>query len=144
MTRTVRVTVSLIWLLLLGSGLVGCGGDETSTQTNEPTPAICQDVDALQQSVADLQDIEIGEGALSELGTQLDTIRGDVGPIRRDAGDEHATETEAVSTAADSLGSSIDAAVASPSATTLAAVADGVRALAAAVRSLGDALGDTC
>jgi predicted extracellular nuclease len=146
MTRTVRVTLSMVCLLLLGSGLAACGGDETSTetQTSEPTPAICQDVEALQESVGDLQDIEIDEGALSQLGTQLDTIRGDVGQIRRDAGDENATEIEAVSTSADSLESSIDAAVASPSATTLTAVGDNVRALASAVRNLGDALEDTC
>ncbi|HSJ22612.1 MAG TPA: hypothetical protein VK964_18760 [Nocardioidaceae bacterium] len=144
MTSTVRVTVSLIWLLLLGSGLVGCGGDETSPQTSEPTPAICQDIDALQQSVADLQDIEIGEDALADLGTQLDTIRGDVGQIRRDTGDENAAEVEAVGTTADSLESSIDAAVASPSAATLTAVGDSVRALASAARNLGDALEDTC
>jgi hypothetical protein len=144
MTRTFRAFVSLVLLLALGSGLAACGGDETPPEAGSPTPEICQDVEALQESVQELQDIEIGEDALAELGTQLDTIRGDIGQIRRDAGDENATEVEAVSTAGDSLESSIDAAVASPSATTLTAVGDSVRALASAVRNLGDALGDTC
>jgi hypothetical protein len=144
MTRTFRVLVSLVCLLALGSGLAACGGDETPTEAGSPAPEICQDVEALQESVQELQNIEIGEGALSELGTQLDTIRGDVGQIRRNAGDEYAAETDALDTATESLGSSIEAAVESPTATTLAAVGDSVRALAAAVRNLGDALGDTC
>jgi hypothetical protein len=142
MTRILRSLVALACLLALGSGLVACGGDETTDGTT--TPEICQDVDALQESLQELQNIEIGQDSLSELGTQMDTIRGDIGQIRRNAGDENATEVEAVSTAADSLESSIDAAVATPSATTLRAVGDNVRALASAVRNLGDALADTC
>jgi hypothetical protein len=144
MTTLSRVFSSLVCLLALGSGVAACGGDEAPTEAGSPAPEICQDVDALRESVQDLQNIEIGEGALSELGTQLDTIRGDVGQIRRNAGDENATEVEAVSTAADSLESSLDAAVATPSATTLTAVGDSVSALASAVRNLGDALEDTC
>jgi hypothetical protein len=143
--RTIfRTLVALACLLAFGSGLVACGGDETTDEAGTTSPEICQDVDALQESLQELQTIEIGQGSLSELGTQMDTVRGDIGQIRRDAGDENATEVEAVSTSADSLESSIDAAVASPSATTLTAVGDSVRALASAVRNLGDALGDTC
>jgi hypothetical protein len=144
MTRTFRVLVSMVCLLVLGSALAACGGEDTPTEAGSPTPEICQDVDALRESVQELQNIEIGEGALSELGTQLDTIRGDVGQIRRNSGDEYAAETDALDTATESLGSSIEAAVEAPSATTLAAVGDSVRALASAVRNLGDAVGDTC
>jgi hypothetical protein len=145
MTRTRRVLVSLVCLLALGSGAVACGGDdETPTEGGAPTPEICQDVDALRDSVQELQNIEIGEDTLSELGTQMDTIRGDIGQIRRNAGDEYAAETDALDTATESVGSSIEAAVESPSATTLAAIADSIRALGAAVNNLGDSLGDTC
>jgi hypothetical protein len=127
-------------------GLPGCDEDTTSGPgaTGSPTPAVCEDLDALSSSVDDLQALELGEGALDGLRDELAQIRSELDGLSSDTSDEYADETAAVRRSVDALGSSLDAAAEAPSATAWATVADDLREVGSAVGDLGDAVGDTC
>lgn len=147
MARPRRAVATLCWCLALSSGLIACDNQETSTPpggTGSPTPAVCQTLDDLGSSVEDLQDVEIGENALSAVRDELSDIQAELGQLSEDASGEYSGEIDAVRSAADSLESSVEAATASPSSASLAAVADDVRSLGSAFGNLSEALGDTC
>jgi len=76
------VAASLCLILTLGSGVAACGEDSDDQPATETTPgetsALCDDVDALRDSTAELQDAEIERGALSVLAAELRAIQADV------------------------------------------------------------------
>jgi hypothetical protein len=143
-----RTTVSLLCLLVVGSGVSACGDDESSssssTPTSSPTPAVCQDLDAVGASVEKIKQAKLGEDALPVLSDELKSIETELKQLRADADAEYWTEVDAVQSAASSLESSIAAAADSPTAKSLAAVGDDVRAVGSSFSALGDALATTC
>jgi hypothetical protein len=138
--------------------VAACGDDAEEQPATETTPAeptttetataessaLCDDVDALRDSTAELQDTEIERGALSVLTDELRAIQADVTRVAEDAAAEYSSEVETLRTRATALGSSIEAAAADPSAATVTQVRDDVSALGSAVTALGDAVADTC
>ena len=135
MTRSRRVAASLCLILTLGSGVAACGDD---------SDALCDDVDALRNSMAELQDTEIERGALSVLADEVRAIQADVQQVAEDAAAEYSSEVEALRSRATALGSSIETAAADPSVATVTQVRDDVNALGSAVTALSDAVADTC
>jgi hypothetical protein len=129
-----RTTVVAVGLVGLGSALVGCGGE----------PAVCEDVDALRTSVQNLQDVQIGEGALSALSTDLQQIESDLDQLREDTSEEYSTEIDAVQAETDALRESLQAAGAEPSATSFSEVAGDVQALVSSMTDLDNAVDETC
>ena len=148
MTRSRRVAASLCLILTLGSGVAACSDDSDEQPATETTPAetsaLCDDVDALRDSTAELQDTEIERGALSVLADELRAIQVEVQQVAEDAAAEYSSEVETLRSRASALGSSIEAATTDPSSGTVTQVRDDVNALGSAVTALGDAVADTC
>ena len=116
-------------------GLSACG---------ESTPAVCDDMDQLQRSLASLKDVQLEQGALSELSTRWEAIKTDARQLEDDASKEFADEVDAVKKSGDALGVGIDKAKADPSVATISALQPQIAALATALRNLTDALSSTC
>ena len=135
MNRTRHALASTVLLGAMTLGLTSCGQD---------TPAVCDDVDQLQKSVASLKDVQLQQGALSELTTRLKTVQTDARQLQADASKEFADEVAAVKKAGDALGVGIDQAKADPSVATLSALKPQVTALGTALSNLTDAVSSTC
>ncbi|QWZ06424.1 hypothetical protein KRR39_12540 [Nocardioides panacis] len=135
MNRTRRALASSVLLGSMTLGLSACG---------QGSPAVCADMDQLRRSVASLKDIQLDQGALSELSSRLKTIQTDARQLQADASKEFADETAAVTKAGDALGVGIDQAMANPSIATLSALKPQVTALGTALGNLSDALSSTC
>ena len=69
--------------------------------------------------MASLKDVQLEQGALSELSTRLKTVQTDARQLQADASKEFADEVAAVKKAGDALGVGIDQAKADPSVATL-------------------------
>ncbi len=135
MNRTRHALASTVLLGAMTLGLSACG---------EGTPAVCDDMDQLQRSLASLKDVQLEQGALSELSTRWETIKTDARQLEDDASKEFADEVDAVKKAGDALGVGIDQAKADPSVATLSALQPQIAALATALSNLTDALRSTC
>jgi hypothetical protein len=129
-----RVFAVAVCTLGLGTGLVACGGQ----------PAVCDDLDALRTSVKDLQNVDIGNDALSTLTTDLQKIQADLKQLGQDASDQYSTQIDAVQKQASALGTSLQTATTDPSATSLTEVSTDVKAVGSAVSDLGNAMSGTC
>ena len=134
MTRTRCAALTLV-VLGVTSGLTACVADE---------PAVCDDVDAMNATMDDLRDVEIGENALSVLSTELSELKSEADTLVEDASEEYATEIDAVRSGLTSLESDLEAAVEQPTAASLAEVSEGVQGLGASVDGLVDAVQETC
>jgi capsule polysaccharide export protein KpsE/RkpR len=122
--------------LLVGLLLVGCSEDK---------PPVCDSMDDLQSSVADVKDIDFtAAGALSELQTALSSIQTDLGQVKTDAKAEYSSQVDALDTAFTQLKTSLEAAKAEASADTLAGVGAAVSAFTAALKTLAGDVKSTC
>jgi hypothetical protein len=135
MNRTRHALASTVLLGAMALGLSSCGQD---------TPAICDDVDQLRSSVTHLKDIQIDQGALSELSSRLKTIQTDARRLQAEASKQFSGEVAAVKKAGDALATAIDQAMANPSVATLTALRPQVTALGTALGNLTDAVSSTC
>lgn len=105
---------------------------------------MCEDVDALRTSVQNLQDVQIGEDALSALSTDLQQIESELGQLRQDASEEYSTEIDAVQADTDALRDSLQTAGAEPSATSFSEVAGDVQAVVSSMTDLDNTVNETC
>ncbi len=157
MTPARRAAASLSSLLLLSGALAGCGDGADDSGASGPAAsagspaasgsagtALCDDLDALRASTADLGDISLGKGALPAVSQQLVEIQATLRLVPADASAQYSPQTQAVSAAASRLRSGLAAATSDPSAATLAAVGADVRALGTAVGDLARAVGNSC
>jgi hypothetical protein len=132
-----RLAGILIPLVLTGSLVGACGGDEQS--------AVCDDVDALRTSVSSLQAFDIYDtNVLSDLTVVLDQIRSEVQQLAEDSSTEYAEEIDVVQGSIDDLEASAKAAADAPTAPSLSTLADDVKAFSAAFKDLRAAVADTC
>jgi hypothetical protein len=113
--------------------LAACGGDQ---------PAVCDDVDALQSSVDNLEDVQLSENGLNALSSAVPTTRQDLQQLRTDAKAEFGDDASKVETAVTSLKSSV--AAPNPSASTLSAVGAAIQAIDSSPSALQDAVSGTC
>jgi hypothetical protein len=121
-------------MVLLLAGLVaGCGED----------PAVCQAVDDLQASVADVKDVDLrSDGGLQDLDAALDGVRDDVDAVRSEASDEYADQAAAVKSAFSDLQSSVKDTREGTG--TLAATAAAASTFRTAVKTLVEDVRTTC
>lgn len=105
---------------------------------------MCDDIEALRDSLDRLGEAEVGENAVSVLSTELTDVRRELQMLRDDASDEYATELDAVSNDFEGLETSIEAAVSTPTTATLSEVSAEVRAVVSALDDLGEAVGNSC
>ncbi len=158
MTTPRRITASVLCTLALAAGASACSSQQGSTSpggsttsvaasasaTASTTPAVCADLTALRASADRLTSIEIGQGGLATLTTELSAMQSTLQQLPADASAQHSAEIDALKAASTRLDASLRAAVQSPSVTTLAAVGTDARALADAVRTLNAAVGEGC
>lgn len=123
----------LLLVLLLG-GVTGCSSQ----------PAVCDDVDALRQSVDDLRNTSVTDDGLDAVTSRLQDLRAALRQLSDDASNEYAPEIAGVRSSASSLGSALEQAASSPSAESLSRIRTDVEALTTAVEDLGTAVADTC
>jgi hypothetical protein len=134
MNSTRRAVTASFTLVLLTSGLAACGGQ----------PAVCDDVDALQESVETLTNAPAGEDGLDTVKTELEELQTELQQLADDAATQYATQIDRLNAGVSGLQSSLDTAVDAPSAATLSSLRDDVRAVASAVSDLSTAVADTC
>jgi hypothetical protein len=135
--ETRRLTRAIASLVLAGSAVAACGGEEQ--------PAVCDDVDALRTSLNSLQAFDIYDtNVLSDLSVVLDQIRTEVQQLAEDATSEYAEEIEAVQGSTGDLEAGAETAVSTPTAANLSALSADVDAFTAAFEDLNAAVGDTC
>ncbi|WP_404390161.1 hypothetical protein [Humibacillus xanthopallidus] len=166
MTTPRQIAASVLCMLALGAGASACSSQEgatpsggtatssaltasttdspTPSTTDSTTPAVCADVTALRASADKIASIEIGQGALATLTTELATMQATLQQLPADASAQYSSQVDALKAASTRLQSSLQAAVQAPSATTLATVGTDARALGDAVRALSAAVGDGC
>ena len=132
--RGQRLTTTAVVMASLIVG--GCGGDEPS--------AVCDDVDTLAASIADLGDVELEQGALASLQDKATQVQDDVSDLVATAEEEYAAEIDSVDQALSAVGTSLEAAVATPSGPSLAAVGADLQSLGTSMKALADAVQDSC
>jgi len=153
MSRT-RLATTLVCALLT-VGAASCDGQEPAAEapasrepaSGSPTgarPELCEDVEALRASVADLTSVPVGRDAVPALQSELADISADLKAMRASASEEYAAEVDALSTQVAALRTSLEEATGDPSAATLAQVTQNVGAVGGAMRDLSAAVGDTC
>jgi hypothetical protein len=134
MTSTRRLAWATAVLLVTGSGLTGCGGQ----------PAVCDDVDALQQSMSKIKAAKVGENALDTLKAEAANIKAQVQTLGTDAEAQYSPQVDKVKSTSKALSASVQAGASNPTSATLSAVRDEAKALGAAVSDLADAVSGTC
>ena len=135
MPRRESRLLTLVSLLLLVPALAAC---------SEDTPAVCDDVQALQTSMDDLRSTDVSQEGLDAVSDQLATMRDQVDTLVADASDEYASEADVVKQQVSRLGDDLRAAQADPSAATLATVGEDVRAVGRSLQDLATAVDATC
>ena len=162
MTTPRRITASVLCVLALAAGASACSSEQGSTSPGESsssvaatasttagatastTPAVCADLAALRASADKITSIEIGQGGLATLTSELAAMQTTLQQLPTDASAQYSSEVDALKAASTRLQSSLQAAVQAPSATTLAAVGTDARALGDAVRALNAAVEGSC
>lgn len=134
MRRTRYAAAVLACMVGLGTGVTACAEE----------PAVCDDVDALQTSVEDLQEADLGEGGLEVVTEELQDIEDELGQLKTDAASEYSTQIQAVEDTFAALRTSAESAASDATASTLALVRDDLQAFGAAVSSMSSAVEDTC
>lgn len=78
---------------------VACSGDDESDAT--PTPSVCDQADAVRQSVESLADLNVIASGTDGLTAAVDDVRTEVQALRQTVSDDVRPEAEALETAVD-------------------------------------------
>jgi hypothetical protein len=130
-----RRAVPLMAILVALTGLAGCSSDQ---------PDVCTSMDALEASVDNLKNVQLGENGLAEVETYLTQIRDDITDVTDAAKEQYSSEVDAVTDAVDDIDEVLRIAKDQPSAATLRPLAEGVTALASGLTALQRAVSDSC
>jgi hypothetical protein len=128
------VTAMLVTTTFLGA-CGGGGGDQ---------PAVCDSLQAVEVSVDNISKTNVSENGLSQLRTDLKTLKENLDQLLDDARAQFQPQVDAVRAAVDELSSSVDAATADRNATTFESVRTAVRGLGDALKDLATAVSETC
>ena len=111
---------AIVAALAVGVLLTACSddGDSSSSATSEAVTTTeattttvadtCADAEALQSSVAELQDVDVVAEGTNGLTTSLDQVKSDLEALGTSASEELQPDIEALQTGIDSLESAID------------------------------------
>jgi hypothetical protein len=127
---------SLAAALAMALGVAACGGSDE--------PAYCADRAALEQSLADLADVDVRADGLDALRAQLRQVERDATALVSSARDEFGPEASALRAAIVRLDDSARAALDDPSAQRVSDVAADASDAAAAFGALSDELASRC
>ncbi|WP_457208434.1 hypothetical protein, partial [Nocardioides sp. P5_C9_2] len=134
--RARRLAAVCVALATMTLGACGDGNESESTDA----ATICEDVDAIRTSVADITEVTIDADALTQLQDNLDQVRDDVSTLINDARDEFADEVDAVDQAVSGVTTTLRTAVNDPTIDTLSALRTQRKVLTDAVTDLADAV----
>ncbi|MEU8816601.1 hypothetical protein [Actinoplanes sp. NPDC048796] len=123
----------VIVLLFLGA-LAGCSDSAASA-----APAVCESVDAAQNTVNHIRDTNVSETGVSQMRTLLAQLRDDLNQVVADAQAQFKPQADALRTATDQLGAALRGRPAD-----LGAVRTAVNEVRTAGTNLVDALKGTC
>jgi hypothetical protein len=133
MNRISPWIAGFVVLATLGAG--ACG-------TNEP--AVCDSVEAVQNSAGQIRNTNVSENGLSQLKSDLAQLKLELEKLAGGARTDFAAEIQAVRSATTRLSASVTTARTAPDAVNLAAVRPSLEALRASVQSLRAAASGTC
>ncbi len=128
------VTAMLVTTTFLGA-CGGGGGDQ---------PAVCVSLEAVQVSVDNISKANVSENGLTQLRTDLKTLKENLEKLLDDARAQFQPQVDAVRAAVDEFSSSVTAATEDPNATTFESVRTAVKSLGDAIKDLGTAVSETC
>lgn len=163
--RSGRVAVAAL-LVLAASAFSACGDGGTAPEPSEAAaapvtvedpataedaaasatgdPALCEDVEAVRESVETMRGATVGDGAVAVVAEELQSLETTLPELRSAAAEQYATQVAAVETGMAAVRTSVEAAQADTSAATLLAVTTSVQGLGATVDGLVQDVGDTC
>lgn len=130
-----RMAVILVAAPILGLGLAGC--------QDTPT-AVCESLDAVQNSAQHVRQTNVAENGLSQLRTNLTQLRTDVQQLVADAKGQWSAQADQINQSLELLKASVIAAQATPSSTNIGAIRSALNTLEASVRDLANAMRDAC
>lgn len=122
--------------LALALGVAGCGDSDQ--------PAYCDDRAALEQSLSDLGDVDVGADGLNALTAQLRQVQRDASALVSSAREEFGPEASALRSSIARLETSVRTAVADPSPQRVSDVAADASSAAAAFGELSDEVAGDC
>jgi hypothetical protein len=122
--------------LAIAIGMAGCGGSDE--------PGYCADRAALEQSLADLGEVDVRADGLDALTQQLRVVQRDASALVTSTREEFGPEASALRSAIAQLEGSARAALADPSAELVSAVAADASSVASAFGELSDAVSADC
>jgi hypothetical protein len=100
---TVRRTTTFVSIAIaLSLAGAACGDDDDSAS------ALCDDVGALESSVADLEDVDVVANGVSSLDAALTAVRDDAEAVLDSAGDEFESQIDALDDSLATLESSVE------------------------------------
>ena len=111
--------------------------------SSEQSP-VCESLDAVQHSVAQLRNANVSENGLSQVRTDLTQLNASLQQLGTDATSQFAPQIDAVKSSATQLRTSVATAKETPNATNLAAVGGTLQAVQSSVQQLGDAMSKAC
>lgn len=153
MTSLVRHAALAAATLLTFSAVSSCSSDDPAASPAPVTspaaspsgsPAVCSSFDDLKASVADLQDVKVGDDGLSQLRSSLVGVKEDLQQVMSDAEEQFKPEITAVSSSVDDLQTSLKAAQSDPTAATFGPVATAVGGLVSGIAALEQAVSSAC
>ena len=122
--------------VLLAGAISACSSDDK--------PPICSSVDALKSSVQNLRDVQVQQGAVSEIKSDAAEVKSDFDTLKTDAKGQYSTQIAAVNNALVATSNSANKAAAAPSASALLGLTASLKSLGTATAALTSAVKNTC
>jgi outer membrane murein-binding lipoprotein Lpp len=127
------------------SSTAPAGTSASASSTSAPsTAAVCAAADALRQSLARLQGVEVSKSGLGALQTAFAEVRTDVDRLATAARGQHAAQVDQLRSDAQAVENALKAAVSNPANRTEGAVPQTVSTLVTDGRAFLDDLGPSC
>ena len=134
----------------IGLGAAGCSSTTSTASSSSSAPAsggqsaLCTSVDELQASVALLGKLDLGQGGLRALQTQLAAANGDLQQVIAEATTQYHPQVDRITADLAALRTAAGDAAADPGATTLAAIRPAMATVVDDVNALGDQVSKGC
>jgi hypothetical protein len=135
--EAVRATLlATVLAAVVAVALAACGSSSK--------PAYCADRENLQQSINALTHVDLKEGGVAALQTQLREVEGDAKALAASAQAEFGPQATALKSSVSTLAGTVEKAVSSPSAESFAAVANNLSQAKTAFDDLSGAVSSKC
>jgi hypothetical protein len=131
------VVLALVLAAAATALLAGCGGSSDK-------PKYCGDRENLQQSINALTRVDLEEGGVAALETQLREVQGDAQALAASAQSEFGPQATALKSSVSTLATAVQRAISDPSAEGFAAVAGDLSRAKTAFDELSGAVGSKC